>query len=68
MDESIKGRETMGSLNIKAGILAEMGRFDEAVALGEKALQLGRTSTPPASRAQMVALEDSIKKWRAKKI
>jgi tetratricopeptide (TPR) repeat protein len=67
IDASIKGRETVSSLNIKAGILAEMGRFDEAVALGEKALQLGKTSTPPASKAQIVALEDSIKKWKAKR-
>ncbi len=66
-DESIKGRETVGNLNIKAGILAEMGRFDEAVTLGEKALQLGRSSTPPASKAQIIALEDSIKKWKAKR-
>ena len=67
IDESIKGRETVSSLNIKAGILAEMGRFDEAVVLGEKALRLGKTSTPPASKAQIVALEDSIKKWKARR-
>ena len=67
IDESIKARETVSVLNIKAGILAEMGRFDEAVTLGEKALALGKSSTPPASKAQIVALEDSIKKWRAKR-
>ena len=67
VDTSIKARETVGNLNIKAGILAQMGKFDEAVALGEKALQLGKSSTPPASKAQIVALEDSIKKWKAKR-
>ena len=67
VDDSIKIREAVGNLSIKAGILAEMGRFDEAVALGEKALQLGKTSTPPASQAQIVALEDSIKKWKLKR-
>jgi hypothetical protein len=67
VDTSIKARETPGNLNIKAGILAEMGRFDEAVTLGEKALQLGKSSTPPASQATIVSLEDSLKKWRAKR-
>lgn len=68
IDTSITAREAVGNLNIKAGILAEMGRFDEAVVLGEKALQLGKSSTPPASQATIVSLEDSIKKWKAKKV
>src|SRR5688572_2975212 len=67
IDTSIKARETVGNLNIKAGLLAEMGRFDEAVALGEKALQLGKNSTPPASQATIVSLEDSIKEWKARR-
>jgi hypothetical protein len=67
VDTSIKARETVGNLNIKAALFAEMGRFDEAVALGEKALQMAKTSTPPASQAQIIALEDSIKKWKAKR-
>src|SRR6185503_14123580 len=29
VDTSIKARETVGNLNTKAGILAQMGRFDE---------------------------------------
>ncbi len=67
IDESIKARETPGNLSNKAGLLAEMGRFDEAVVLGEKALQLAKSSTPPASQSQIVSLEDSLKKWRARK-
>ena len=67
IDESIKAKETVGNLNGKAALLAEMGRYDEAVVLGEKALQLAKTSTPPASQAQIVAIEDSVKKWKAKK-
>ncbi len=67
IDTSIKARETIGNLSSKAGLLAEMGRFDEAVTLGEKALQMARTSTPPASKATLVSLEDSIKKWKAKR-
>ena len=67
IDTSIKARETVGNLNIKAALLAEMGRFDEAVVLGEKALTMAKASTPPASQGQIVALEDSIKKWREKR-
>ena len=67
IDESIKGKETVANLNLKAGLLAEMGKFDEAVTLGEKALAMAKSSTPPASQAQMVQLEDSLKKWRSKR-
>ena len=67
LDESIKAKETPGNLNAKAALLAEMGRFDEAVTLGEKALGLAKASTPPASPAQIAGIEDSIKKWKAKK-
>jgi hypothetical protein len=67
IDESIKARETAGNLSNKAGLLAEMGRYDEAVTLGEKALQMARSSTPPASKAQILALEDSVKKWKARR-
>jgi hypothetical protein len=67
IDESIKAKETVGNLNTKAGILAEMGRFDEAVALGEKALQMAKAATPP-NQGTIVSLEDSLKKWRGKKV
>ncbi len=67
IEESINARETLGNLGIKAGILAEMGKTSEAIALAEKAVQLGKTSTPPASAPQIIALEDQIKKWKAKK-
>jgi len=66
VDTSIKAKETASNLNIKAGLLAQMGRFDEAVTLGEKALGLAKAATPP-STAMVMQLEDSIKKWRAKK-
>jgi len=67
IDESIKAKETVGNLNTKAGLLAQMGSFDEAVTLGEKALQMAKSSTPPASKATIVSLEDSIKKWKVKR-
>ena len=66
IDESIKARETIGNLNIKAALLAEMGKFDEAVALGEKALQMAKAATPP-NQSAIVSIEDSIKEWKAKR-
>lgn len=68
VDTSIKAKETPGNLNVKAGLLAEMGRFDEAAALGEKALALAKSSTPPASASLIETLEISIKNWKAKKV
>ena len=67
IDSSIQAKEGVGNLNIKAKILAEMGRFDEAVALGEKALQLAKAATPPNSGA-IAELDESLKKWRVKRI
>lgn len=67
IDESIKAKETVGNLNGKAALLAEMGRYPEAVTLGEKALQMAKSSTPLASQSQIVSIEDSVKKWKAKK-
>ena len=66
VDESIKVRETPGNLNLKAGLLAEMGRFDEAVALGEKALQLAKGLTPP-NAGLVFTIDESLKKWKAKR-
>lgn len=66
IDESLRARETFGSLSLKAGLLAEMGRYDDAVIVGEKALALARSATPPNPSA-IVSIEDSLKKWRAKK-
>jgi hypothetical protein len=67
IDTSIKAKETPGNLSAKAALLAEMGKFDEAVTLGEKALAMAKSATPPASPAQLLTLEDSLKRWRAKR-
>ena len=66
VDTSIQAKETIGNLNIKAGLLAEMGRFDEAVVLGEKALTMAKALTPPNPGA-VAGIEDSLKKWKAKR-
>ena len=66
IDESIKAKEAFGNLNVKAGLLAEMGRYDEAVVVGEKALQLAKAATPP-NQSSIISIEDSIKKWKARR-
>jgi hypothetical protein len=64
LDKSIAVRETFGSLNTKARILADMGRNAEAIAVAEKAIQVGKGATPAANTA---ALEKLLVEWKAKK-
>lgn len=66
VEESIKARETAGNLNLKAALLAEAGRFEEAVATGDKALQLAKAQTPP-NPGLVFTIEESLKKWKAKR-
>ncbi len=63
LEESIKGRETYGNLQTKARILAEMGKYAEAIATGEKALQIGKAANPPATTAE---LEKLLGEWKLK--
>ena len=67
LDESIKVRETFGNLNAKARLLAEMGKKAEAIATAEKAVQVGKSSTPPANANAVTALEGEIQKWKGSK-
>jgi Protein of unknown function (DUF2911) len=64
LDESIKARETFGNLQTKARILAEMGKIAEAIALGEKAVTIGKAATPPVNSAEF---EKILAEWKAKK-
>jgi hypothetical protein len=64
LDESIKGRETFGNLQMKARILAEMGKTKEAVALGEKAVQIAKAATPPVNTAEF---DKILADWKSKK-
>jgi len=66
IDTSIQAKEGVGNLNTKAKLLAELGRFDEAVALGAKALEMAKALTPPNAGA-VAEIEESLKKWKAKK-
>lgn len=67
IDKSIAVRETFGNTRTKALLLAEMGKTAEAIAAGEKAVALGKASTPPANPEVLGMLEKSIADWKAKK-
>jgi len=64
LDTSIKARETFGNLSTKARILAAMGKTAEAIALGEKAVQIGKAANPPANTAEF---DKILADWKAKK-
>ena len=64
IDTSIKARETFGSLNTKARLLAEMGKKQDAILVAEKAIQVGKAATPPANTAD---LEKLLNEWKSGK-
>lgn len=64
LEESIKIRETFSNLSLKARTLAEQGKTAEAVAVGEKAIQVGKAAN---ANAQAVAtLEKRVAEWKSK--
>ncbi|HEY0428297.1 MAG TPA: DUF2911 domain-containing protein [Pyrinomonadaceae bacterium] len=64
LDESIKARETFGNLATKARILAEMGKTAEAIATGEKAVQVGKAAKTPVNSPEF---EKTLAGWKAQK-
>ncbi|MFN2391567.1 MAG: DUF2911 domain-containing protein [Pyrinomonadaceae bacterium] len=64
IDTSIKIRENFGNLSTKARLLAESGRKQDAIAVAEKAIQIGKAATPPANTAD---LEKLLSEWKAGK-
>lgn len=67
LDTSIGMKETMGNLYLKARLLNEQGKTAEAIVLAEKAVTVGRASTPPASAEALNQLVETIAEWKAKK-
>ncbi len=63
-EQSIKARENFNNLNIKARILAAQGNKAEAVATGEKALQVGRAAN--ANAQALAAFEKMLGEWKSK--
>ncbi|HVQ36282.1 MAG TPA: DUF2911 domain-containing protein, partial [Pyrinomonadaceae bacterium] len=62
LDQSIKVKETYQNLARKARLLAADGKTQEAIALGDKALVLGK-----AAKANTSGLEKDLGEWKAKK-
>ncbi len=64
LDQSIKIRETFNNVGLKARTLAEQGKTAEAIAAGEKAIQLGKAAN---ANAQAVAdMEKRVAEWKSK--
>ncbi|MGI9166939.1 MAG: DUF2911 domain-containing protein [Pyrinomonadaceae bacterium] len=61
LERSIKVKETFGNMYSKARMLAFLGKTQEAIAAGEKALQLGKQE-----KANTADLEKRLAEWKAK--
>ena len=64
LDESIRIKETFGNLSSKARALAAQGKTAEAVAAGERALQVGRAANVNAQA--LADFEKRVAEWKAK--
>jgi len=64
LDQSIKIKENFNNVGLKARTLAEQGKTAEAIAAGEKAIQLGKAAN---ANAQAVAdMEKRVAEWKSK--
>ena len=62
LEQSLKVKETYNNVFAKARILAAQGKTQEAIAAGERALQLGKEA-----KTDTAALERQLAEWKAKK-
>ena len=65
-EQSIKAQENFNNLNLKARILAAQGKTAEAVATGEKALQVGRAAN--ANAQALAGFEKAVEALKAGKM
>jgi len=65
LDRSIKAKETIGNLGLRARVLAEQGKTAEAIAAGERAIQVGKDAK--ANPQQIANMEKLVAEWKAKK-
>lgn len=63
LEQSIKIKETFGNLYSKARLLASQDKTQEAIAVGEKALVLGKEA-----KSNTADLEKRLAEWKAKKM
>ncbi len=66
LDQSIKIKETIGNVGLKARVLAEQGKTAEAIAAGERAIQVGKDAK--ANPQAIANLEKLVAEWKAKKM
>lgn len=64
LETGLKNRETYPLLNTKARLLAEMGKKQDAIAVAEKAIQVGKAATPAANTGD---LEKLLNEWKTGK-
>jgi hypothetical protein len=64
LDRANSSMETFGALNLKARILAETGKKDEAIKIGERAVEVGKKATPAANTANF---EQTLAQWKSGK-
>ncbi len=64
-EQSMKARENYNNLALRARILAAQGKTAEAVAAGEKALQVGRANN--ANAQALAAFEKVVGEWKSKR-
>jgi Protein of unknown function (DUF2911) len=64
LDQSIKIKETFGNVGLKARTLAEQGKTAEAIAAGEKAIQLGKAAN--ANAQALADMEKRVAEWKTK--
>ena len=65
LDQSIKIKENFNNVGLKARVLAEQGKTAEAIAAGEKAIQLGKEAK--ANPQAIAGMEKLVADWKAKK-
>ncbi len=65
LDQSIKIKETIGNLGLKARVLAEQGKTAEAITLGERAIAVGKEAK--ANPTNISNMEKLVAGWKAKK-
>ena len=66
LNQSIKIKETIGNVGLKARVLAEQGKTAEAIAAGERAIQVGKEAK--ANPQGIANMEKLVAEWKAKKM
>ena len=66
LEKSLKTKETFGNLYTKARVLGSMGKASEAIAAGEKALQIGKAPNSGVNPGTIADLEKRMGEWKTK--